>query len=154
MRAACIVLALGALARTAVAQSGSSAGAAPGGQAPDTATAGYTYDPAGRRDPFLNLMGVVGDTHTGRRADGLAGLTVAEVSVRGVVESRRGVVAMVEGPDKKTLIVHAGDKLVDGTVKAVTPQGLVIVQDVSDPLSLVKQREVRKLLRSLEDVKQ
>ena len=42
----------------------------------------------------------------------------------------------------------------DGTIKAVTPQGLVIVQDVNDPLSLVKQREVRKLLRSLEDAKE
>ena len=36
----------------------------------------------------------------------------------------------------------------------MTPQGLVIVQDVNDPLSLVKQREVRKLLRSLEDAKE
>ena len=38
-------------------------------------------------------------------------------------------------------------------MKSITPQGLVIVQDVNDPLSLVKQREVRKLLRSLEDAK-
>ena len=42
----------------------------------------------------------------------------------------------------------------DGTIKAVVPEGLVIVQPVNDPLSLVKQREVRKLLRSVEDGKQ
>ena len=38
--------------------------------------------------------------------------------------------------------------------RAITPQGLVVVQEVNDPLSLVKQREVRKLLRSLEDAKE
>jgi hypothetical protein len=57
---------------------------------------------------------------------------------------------MVQGPDNRTHIVRQGDKLLDGTVKAVTPEGLIIVQDVTDPLSLVKQREVRRLLRSVE----
>ena len=47
-----------------------------------------------------------------------------------------------------------GDKLADGVVKTVTPQGLVVLQDISDPLSAQKQREVRKLLRSLEDAKE
>ena len=46
--------------------------------------------------------------------------------------------------------VGKGDKLLDGTVRAVNAEGLIIVQDVSDPLSLVKQREVSKKLRSLE----
>jgi hypothetical protein len=62
--------------------------------------------------------------------------------------------AMVQGPDNRTHIVRQGDKLLDGTVRAVTPEGLVIVQDVTDPLSLVKQREVRRLLRSLEAAKE
>ena len=57
---------------------------------------------------------------------------------------------MIMGPDNKTYIVHQGDKLLDGTIRTITPQGLVVVQEVNDPLSLVKQREVRKLLRSLE----
>jgi len=60
---------------------------------------------------------------------------------------------MVQGPDNKTYIVRANDHLLDGTVKAVTPQGLVIMQEVSDPLSLVKQKEVRKMLRGLEEGK-
>jgi len=42
----------------------------------------------------------------------------------------------------------------DGTIKTITPQGLVVVQEVNDPLSLIKQREIRKLLRSLEDAKE
>ena len=81
-------------------------------------------------------------------------MTVSEISVRGVMQSRGAVVAMIQGPDNKTYLVHQGDKLLDGTIKTITPQGLVVIQEVNDPLSLVKQREIRKLLRSLEDAKE
>ncbi len=80
-------------------------------------------------------------------------MSLAEISVRGILQSRGTLVAMVQGPDNRTYIVHQGDKLSDGTIKTITPQGLVVVQEVNDPLSLVKQREVRKLLRSLDDAK-
>ena len=72
----------------------------------------------------------------------------------GAIEREQGrAKALVQGVDNKTYIVHQGDKLLDGAIKQITPQGLVITQEVNDPLSLVKQREVRKLLRSLEDAK-
>jgi Tfp pilus assembly protein PilP len=80
----------------------------------------------------------------------VAGLAVADVSVRGVMQSAGNFYAMVQGPDGKTYMMHPGDKLLDGTVKTVTHDGLVIVQEVNDPLSLVKQREITKRLRSLE----
>ena len=115
----------------------------------------YTYRADGRRDPFLSLVGLGNEGKlTSRRGEGPTGLSVAEVSVRGVMQSRGALVAMIQGPDNKTHIVHAGDKLLDGTIKSVTPQGLIIVQEVNDPLSLSKTREVRKLLRSLEDAKE
>src|SRR4051812_39367912 len=105
----------------------------------------FTYDSGGRRDPFVSLVGTGTEPRsTATRAEGAAGLTVAEISVRGIMQSRGLLIAMVQGPDNKTYIVHQGDKFVDGTVKAITPQGLVLVQDVNDPLSLVKQREIRK----------
>ena len=114
----------------------------------------YTYDPAGRRDPFLSLVGAGSlGPNQGRRGEGAAGMTVAEISVRGVLQSRGKLIAMVMGPDNKTYIVHEGDRLLDGSIKSITPQGLVIEQEVNDPLSVVKQREVRKLLRGLEDAK-
>jgi Tfp pilus assembly protein PilP len=114
----------------------------------------YTYDPGGRRDPFVNMLGSGSDARqVSRKGEGPAGMTVAEISVRGVMQSRGGLIAMVQGPDNKTYIVHPGDKLLDGAIKSITAQGLVIEQEVNDPLSVVKQREVRKLLRGLEDAK-
>ena len=126
---------------------------APQPQAPPTDT--YAYQPAGRRDPFLSLIGTGSESRqASRRGDGPSGMTLAEISVRGIMQSRGALVAMIQGPDNKTYIVHQGDKLLDGTIKSVTPQGLIVIQEVNDPLSLVKQREVRKLLRSLEDGKE
>ena len=115
----------------------------------------YSYDGAGRRDPFVSLVarGADAASAASRAADGLPGLSVNEVSVRGVLRSRGAFVAMVQGPDQKTYIVHANDRFLDGTVKSVTPQGLVVLQDVNDPLSLVKQKEIRKSLRGSDEGK-
>ena len=123
---------------------------------PPPSSDAYTYQTEGRRDPFINLV-TTNSTETRALGDkklGPAGMTVAEISVRGVVQSKGTLLAMILGSDNKTYIVHQGDKFFDGTIKQITPQGLVITQEVNDPLSLVKQREVRKLLRSLEDAKE
>ena len=114
----------------------------------------YSYSAGGRRDPFVSLIGAgVDPMAVTARGTGAAAFVVGEISVRGVIQSRDALIAMIQGPDNKTYVVHQGDKLADGVVKSVTSQGLVVVQDVSDPLSNQKQREVRKLLRSLEDAK-
>ena len=131
--------------------------AAPQPQTPPAAPPdAYSYNPEGRRDPFLSLLGAGADRGgpQAKRGDGTAAMTVAEISVRGILQSRGILIAMVQGPDNKTYMLRQGDHLADGAVQAVTAEGLVIMQEVNDPLSLVKQRVVRKPLRSLEDVKQ
>ena len=128
--------------------------AQPGTPAPVEADA-YSYQADGRRDPFMSLLGTgTQPRDSARPGSALADLLVGDVSVRGVMQTPQAFVAMVQAPDKKTYVVHNGDRFLDGVVKSVTPQGLVILQDVNDPLSLVKQREIRKLLRSLEDAKE
>jgi Tfp pilus assembly protein PilP len=128
---------------------------APAPQAPAPPPETYVYQSAGRRDPFLSPFGGSSEARqTSRRGDGPAGMALSEISVRGILQSRGTLVAMVQGPDNKTYIVHQGDKLLDGTIKSVIAQGLIVIQEVNDPLSLVKQREVRKLLRTLEDGKE
>ena len=112
------------------------------------------YRADGRRDPFLTLIGTGAIPRDATHKEGPAGMTVGEISVRGILQSKGALVAMIQGPDNKTYIVHTGDKLLDGSIKSITAQGLIVIQDVNDPLSLVRQREVRKLLRSLEDAKE
>jgi len=121
--------------------------------------ANFEYSPQGRRDPFLNLMDR-GDDGKGSgkpsnapRAEGVPGMLTVELVIRGIVQTRGTWVAMVAGADKKVYTVRAGDKLADGVIRQITANSVVILQEVNDPLSLEKQREVRKFLRGGEEVK-
>jgi Tfp pilus assembly protein PilP len=149
------IVLLGAAARAqqaATAQPQAAKPSTPGQTAEAPPPENYTYQAGGRRDPFLNLLGTGSDQRPmGRRPDGLAGLSVGEIAVRGVMQSKGALVAMISGPDNRTYIVHPGDRMLDATIKSINPQGLVLTQDVKDPLSVAKQREIHKLLRSLED---
>jgi Tfp pilus assembly protein PilP len=142
-------------------------GAKPAAQAPPAPKkdlpappANYEYQTAGRRDPFVSLVNRGDDGKSGasgaataKRAEGVPGLITAELSVRGILQTRGVWVAMVSGPDGKVFTVRAGDKLADGIVRSVNATTVVILQEVNDPLSLEKQREVRKFLRGGEEVK-
>jgi Tfp pilus assembly protein PilP len=110
------------------------------------------YDAGGRRDPFLSLTSR-GDAlpNGGVRPLGVKGLLIAELSLRGVVRSGERFLGMVEGPDKRTYTITAGEQLFDGTVRVVTADAVVFLQQVTDPLSPVKQREIRKTLRTTEE---
>ena len=109
------------------------------------------YEPAGRRDPFISLIGRGQDAApTAVRPPGLSGLLIGEITVKGVLKDRSGFIAMLQGPDNKTYNVRVGDKLLDGTVKSINQEKVIFSQDVTDPLSLVKQREVPKPVRQAE----
>jgi Tfp pilus assembly protein PilP len=117
---------------------------------------GYTYDPQGRRDPFVSLLrrgSEVPRIAGSNRPNGLAGLETSEVTLKGTIASQGTYVGILQGSDSKTYIVRAGDKLLDGTIRVINPESMVIAQQVTDPLSLEKQREVRKLLRQTEEAK-
>jgi Tfp pilus assembly protein PilP len=118
---------------------------------PAEAGAPFTYDPEARRDPFVSLVGKGDDPKSqGARPPGIPGLLINEVSVKGIVRNSAGFVALIQGPDNKTYVVKAGDRLMDGSVKAIIQDAVVFSQDVNDPLSLVKQKEIRKALRTAE----
>ena len=119
---------------------------------PTAAAAPYAYNAEGRRDPFVSLLGRGNDPrYPTVKLPGVPGLLIAEVTVKGIVRDRAGFLAMVQAPDNKTFIVRPGDKLLDGVVKSITQDGVIFSQDVNDPLSLVKQKEVRKTLRAGEE---
>jgi type IV pilus assembly protein PilP len=129
---------------------GSAAKTAP---APAPVGRGYSYDASGRRDPF-SALDHASDPRAGNgKLNGLAGLMINEATVKGVVKSRGRMLAMVQAPDNKTYIVRASDRLLDGEVRAVTAEAVVFVQNVNDPLSPVRQREIRKPLRIVEEGK-
>lgn len=122
----------------------------PAADAPPTPPPTYAYAAEGRRDPFVSLVsrGTGGRaTQGGTRSEGVAGILVDEVVVRGIVQSRGTWVAMIGSPSGRTYSIRPGDRLMDGSVREITAQAVILMQQVNDPLSLEKQREVRKYLR-------
>ena len=129
-------------------EKGQATSGTPAPAAPAAPAAPYSYDPQGRRDPFVSLVARGSDPGSAAsRPSGLPGLLISEVAVKGIVRDRSGLIAMVQGTGTKTFIVRAGEKLMDGSVKAITNDSVVFSQDVNDPLSMVKQKEVRKTVR-------
>jgi Tfp pilus assembly protein PilP len=112
----------------------------------------YSYNSEGRRDPFVSLLPRGTELPSDRaRPDGLVGLDVNEVALRGVVLSGGVYLAVLEGPDNRTYIVRADDRLFDATVTEIAADGIVFIQEVDDPLSLISEREVRKGLQDAEE---
>jgi Tfp pilus assembly protein PilP len=81
------------------------------------------------------------------------GAGAGEVTLKGTMASKGAYVAILQGSDSRTYVVRAGEKLFDGTVRSITADSLVILQQVNDPLSKETQREVRKVLRQTEEAK-
>jgi Tfp pilus assembly protein PilP len=130
---------------------------APGKTAEQPGPAVASYNPEGRRDPFVNLLrcgtGVDLAAVSGPRPAGLKGLGAGEVTLKGTMASQGAYVGILQGSDSRTYVVHPGEKLLDGTVRTITADSLVILQQVNDPLSKETQREVRKVLRQTEEAK-
>lgn len=128
----------------------------PPAAAPGEEPAGFSYHAEGRRDPFVSLLRRGTQTQkapAGSRPAGLAGLGAGEVTLKGTMQGRDGYVAIVLGADTRTYIVRPGARLLDGTIHSIGAESMVILQQVNDPLSREKQREVRKLLRQTEEAR-
>jgi type IV pilus assembly protein PilP len=106
----------------------------------------YTYDPAGRRDPFRSLLVRADDRARGERPPGVAGMSIDDVVVHGIWKVRSGYVAQVRGTDNKSYLIRGGDLLYDGEVTRVGPNEVVFRQNINDPQSVKPFREVTKQL--------
>ena len=114
----------------------------------------YTYQPQARRDPFVSLLANVapaGDDAI--KPPGLPGFLVNEVSLKGIVRSGGEFVAMLEAPHGESYFARVGQELYDGALIAMDEATATFRQDVQDPLSPVRTREVVKSLYPSEEAR-
>jgi Tfp pilus assembly protein PilP len=127
-------------------------------------TGGYSYNSQGRRDPFVSLQSpVTADRGPKTRKPGMEGFLIQEVALKGIVKTagggtgiaqKPGYIAIFLGADGKSYFVTTGQRLYDGAIVAVDPTSVTFRQEVTDPLSPVKTREVRKSLYASEEARQ
>ncbi len=124
---------------------------------------GFSYQSEGRRDPFVSLQRpVAADRGPKTRKPGMEGFLIQEVALKGVVKTagggtgvaaQPGYIATFLGADGKSYFVRLGQRLYDGVITAVDATSVTFRQDVTDPLSPVKSREVRKSLYASEEAR-
>ena len=118
------------------------------------APGGYTYNPMGRRDPFMSLIKPVGPQGEKKRKAGIEGFLIGEVVLRGIIKNNDGWIAFFSGTDGKSYWVRQGQRFFDGQLTAIDATTVSFRQEVSDPLSPVKTRDVKKYLYPSEEATQ
>ena len=125
---------------------------------------GFSYNPQGRRDPFVSLQRPVSaDRGPKTRKPGMEGFLIQEIALKGIVRTsgggtgpaqKPGFIAVFLGADGKSYFVTTGQRLYDGVIVGVDATSVTFRQEVTDPLSPVKTREVRKSLYASEEARQ
>jgi Tfp pilus assembly protein PilP len=115
---------------------------------------GFTYDPAGRRDPFRSLV-EQSKADRGPRPKGIAGMLISEVDLVGIVQKGKDNLAFFNGSDNKGYFLRVGDQLYDGRIIQInrTTGQVVFRQEINDPRSIKPYRDITKRLYSAEEEK-
>ena len=118
-----------------------------------TEGSGFRYDSHGRRDPFVSLALGVNVLPPDVRPPGLAGMLIQEVSLRGIVKTVDGYIAMIQGTDNKSYFARQGERLYDGNIQSIDDARVVFRQEINDPLRIEKFQQVEKTLHPVEEGK-
>jgi hypothetical protein len=112
---------------------------------------GYNYDSRGRRDPFISLALGMNILSPEVRPPGLGGMLIQEVTLRGLVKTSEGFIAMIQGTDNKSYFAREGERMYDGTIESIDSEKVVFRQEINDPLRIEKFQRLEKWLHPLEE---
>ena len=102
-----------------------------------------TYDPAGRRDPFKNLL--AGKEIKEKTAgEGALRLSIDDINLIGIVKYKKKFTAILSGPQGFPYYFEVGDKLADGFILAIN-EGQVIFRKINERgIPLTKPKDIVK----------
>lgn len=111
----------------------------------------FTYDPAGRRDPFRSLNERNEDAEP--REEGILGMSVDEIDLTGIVENEKGNVAYFTGSDNKGYFLRVGENVHKATMIAIDPAAgsVTFREKVDDPRQIKNYRDVVRKLTPLDE---
>ena len=103
----------------------------------------FTYDPGGRRDPFVSPSEML-EEQRGPRPSGIAGMSVDELSLTGIVTiADGGGVAYVTGSDGKGYLLRVGQRIYRARVLAIDAEvdAITLREELDDPFSIKPYRD-------------
>ena len=93
----------------------------------------------------------------------MSGFLIQEIALKGIVKQtgqgygaaeKAGYIAMFLGTDGKSYFVNVGQRLFDGEIIAIDAANVTFRQEVTDPLSPVRTREIKQSLYQSEEARQ
>ncbi|MCX8159663.1 MAG: hypothetical protein N3G18_01870 [Candidatus Saccharicenans sp.] len=101
-----------------------------------------SYNPGGRRDPFIDLIGKGKGGSKTTVAEGQ--LTIDNATLVGIVKTSKGYVAIVSGPQEFPYFLKIGDRLADGYVYSISEAQVVFRKTHERGIPLMRPRDVVK----------
>jgi len=109
----------------------------------------FVYRPMGRRDPFKSLL--KGKESKRGAEEGIAGLTISELVLEGIVFGSGEYSANMKGPDNYPYSVKVGDSVYNGKVIEITASTVVFKQILTVALGGTKEKIITKYLNPGEE---
>jgi Tfp pilus assembly protein PilP len=104
------------------------------------------YDPAGRRDPFKNLLSgkeIKEKTSPG----GVPQLYIDDISLIGIVKYKNKYTAILSGPQGFPYYFEVGDKLSDGFILSITDNQVIFRKTSERGIPLTKPKDIIKEIK-------
>lgn len=117
-------------------------------------TGGYfSYNPEGRRDPFVSAVEEFWYKKKGPRPKGIAGMLISEIDLVGITKDPSGNIAFFSGSDNKGYFLRVGDEVYNGKLLKIDAKSGAVTfrQQMDDPRLIKPHRDVIKRLRPLEE---
>ena len=102
-----------------------------------------TYDPAGRRDPFKNLLAGK-DIKEKSAVGGIPQISIDDTNLVGIVKSKQKLTAIVVGPQGFPYFVKVGDKFSDGYILSINDYQVVFRKTNERGIPLMRPRDIIK----------
>ncbi len=122
---------------------GQERGSQPEKNVPKISSARSTYNPAGRRDPFKNLLAGK-NIKEKTAAGGIPQISIDDTNLVGIVKSKQKLTAIVVGPQGFPYFVNVGDKFSDGYVLSISDFQVVFRKTNERGVPLMRPRDIIK----------
>ena len=103
----------------------------------------YTYDPAGRRDPFKDLLaGTEADEEGVMRA--ISEMSIDDIILIGILKIKTSLIGIIRGPQGFPFRINEGDQFEDGFVLTIEERKVVFRKTKNRGIPLSRPINVTK----------
>jgi Tfp pilus assembly protein PilP len=107
---------------------------------------GPTYDPAGRRDPFRDLLAGQEAVEKGKTR-GISQLAIDDAILIGIIQHKGNMVALINDSQGFPYTIKTGDNFLDGFVLNVNQTRVVFRKTKERGIPLIKPKDIVKEIK-------